>query len=113
MFSVILFATSHIGNQGESTFGIASIAMTGLTLAFSIWRTGTMWWAIDFHTAWDWAQSYLYGVADSGLMMKEHLLATHPLGDPVYSGVTTGPEGSVFVIPTLLLACDRNHEFSG
>ncbi len=127
MFSVILFATSHISNQGESTFGIASIGMTGLTLAFSLWRTGTLWWAIGFHTAWDWAQSYLYGVADSGLMMKGYLLATHPLGDPVYSGGTTGPEGSVFVIPTLLLACliihitlpkrtypmNRNQESSG
>jgi membrane protease YdiL (CAAX protease family) len=109
MFSLILFAASHISNQGESTFGIASIAMPGLTLAFSLWRTGALWWAIGFHTAWDWGQSYLYGVSDSGLMMKGHLLAAHPLGDPVYSGGITGPEGSVFVIPTLLLACMVNH----
>jgi hypothetical protein len=68
-----------------------------------LWRTGSLWWAIGVHTSWDWAQSFLYGVADSGLMTQHHLLATHPVGKPILSGGTTGPEGSIFAIVVLCL----------
>jgi len=105
LFSVGFFALAHTGNGGETPLGLAAVAAAGLTFAFSLWRTGTLWWAIGFHTTWDWAQSFLYGVPDSGLMMKGHLLATHPLGAPFWSGGTTGPEGSILLFPTLVLAC--------
>jgi uncharacterized membrane protein YbhN (UPF0104 family) len=41
---------------------------------------------------------FLYGVADSGTMVRHHLLATHALGKPILSGGLTGPEGSIFVL---------------
>ena len=53
------------------------------------------------HTAWDWGQSFLFGVADSGIMVQHHLLATHPQGKPLLSGGTTGPEGSILVVGVL------------
>jgi hypothetical protein len=40
----------------------------------------------------DWAQSFLYGVADSGTMVQHHLLATYPLGKPILSGGATAPK---------------------
>ena len=53
--------------------------------------------------AWDWAQSFLYGVPDSGGLVQGRLFATHALGNPLLSGGTDGPEGSVLCIPILLL----------
>jgi uncharacterized protein len=97
------FVLSHTGNQGESPLGILSAAIAGMVFAFSLYRTGSLWWAIGFHTAWDWTQSYLYGVADSGAMVRGHLLSAVPVGLPLLSGGAAGPEGSIFVIPTLLL----------
>jgi hypothetical protein len=69
-----------------------------MVFCLSLWRTGSLWWAIGFHAAWDWSQSFLYGVADSGLMAQHHLLATHPVGKPILSGGATGPEGSIFIV---------------
>jgi CAAX protease family protein len=43
-------------------------------------------------------------VADSGMMVQHHLLATHPVGKPILSGGTTGPEGSAWVILVMLVA---------
>jgi hypothetical protein len=100
----ILFGLGHTGNPGESPIGEVCAGAAGLLFCFSLWRTGSLWWAIGFHTAWDWSQSFLYGVADSGLMVQHHLLATHPVGKPILSGGSTGPEGSVFVIVVMLLA---------
>ncbi len=99
----ILFGLGHRNNPGESPIGMLSAGLAGLVFCFSLWRTGSLWWAIGVHTSWDWAQSFLYGVADSGLMTQHHLLATHPVGKPILSGGTTGPEGSIFAIVVLCL----------
>jgi uncharacterized protein len=96
-----LFGLGHGKNPGESPIGLLAAGLAGLVFCLSLWRTGSLWWAIGFHASWDWAQSFLYGVADSGLMVKFHLLATHPVGKPILSGGTTGPEGSIFVIAIL------------
>ncbi len=104
LLSGCLFAFTHTSNHGENPAGILAVALAGAVFAFSLWRTGSLWWAIGFHTAWDWAQSYLYGTPDSGNLVQGHLLATHPVGSPLLSGGTAGPEGSLFVLPTLLLA---------
>lgn len=97
MFS-ILFGLGHGSNPGESPIGLLSAGLAGLVFCFSLWRTGSLWWAIGFHASWDWGQSFLYGVADSGLMAQHHLLATHPVGKAVLSGGATGPEGSIAIL---------------
>jgi membrane protease YdiL (CAAX protease family) len=98
------FGFSHRTNPGESPIGMFSAGLIGMAFCLSIWRTGSLWWAIGFHAAWDWAQSFLYGVADSGILVQGRLFATHPVGRPVLSGGLTGPEGSVFILPTVALA---------
>ena len=97
----ILFGLGHSNNPGESPIGLLSAGSVGLVFCFSLWRTGSLWWAIGFHASWDWAQSFLYGVADSGLMVQHHLFATHPVGKPILSGGATGPEGSIYILAIL------------
>jgi uncharacterized protein len=102
IFSV-LFGLGHNKNPGESPIGELAAGLAGMVFCLSLWRTGSLWWAIGFHTSWDWAQSFLYGVADSGLMVQHHLMATHPEGKPILSGGATGPEGSIFIVAILAL----------
>lgn len=99
----LLFGLGHGKNPGESPIGLLTAGLAGLVFCLSLWRTGSLWWAIGFHTSWDWAQSYLYGVADSGMMAQHHLLATHAVGKPILSGGATGPEGSIFCVVVLIL----------
>jgi hypothetical protein len=80
------------------------VGLIGLVFCLALWRTGSLWWAIGFHAAWDWAQSFLYGVADSGTIAQGRLFAAHPLGRPILSGGLTGPEGSAFILPIVLLS---------
>ena len=98
----LVFGLGHGSNPGESPIGLLSAGVAGLVFCLSLWRTGSLWWAIGFHTTWDWAQSFLYGVADSGSMVQFHLLATRPVGRPILSGGATGPEGSLFILPVML-----------
>jgi membrane protease YdiL (CAAX protease family) len=93
------FGFTHRTNAGESPIGLVAAALIAVVFCLSLWRTGSLWWAIGFHAAWDWAQSFLYGVADSGTLIQGHLFATHPAGRVLLSGGLTGPEGSLFILP--------------
>jgi hypothetical protein len=98
-----LFFLAHTSNNGEDKLGLLLVFLAGGAFVVALWRTGSLWWAIGFHTAWDWSQSFLYGVPDSGLLIQGRMFATHAMGNPLLSGGTVGPEGSVFCIPLLLL----------
>jgi membrane protease YdiL (CAAX protease family) len=97
----ILFSLAHGKNPGESPIGLLAVVLVALVFCLSLWRTGSLWWAIGFHASWDWAQSFLCGVADSGHVAQHHLLASRPVGKAILSGGATGPEGSVFVLAIL------------
>jgi membrane protease YdiL (CAAX protease family) len=97
------FGAIHTWNRGENWIGIFAAASVGFALCVSVKLTGSAWWAIGFHAAWDWAETYFYGTPDSGLPAKGHLLTTNPAGAAIWSGGTDGPEGSLLIIPLILL----------
>jgi len=99
-----LFGLGHHSNPGESPVGLFSAALFSLLFCLAIWRTGSLWWAIGFHASWDWAQSFLYGVGDSGYRVQHHLLAALPVGPPLLSGGSAGTEGSIFMLGAFALA---------
>ena len=100
----IAFGLLHRSNPGESPVGLFSAGGIGLILCISLWYTGSLWWAVGFHAAWDWGESYFYGTADSGMVAQGHLFGEHPTGKLLLSGGSTGPEGSLFVVPLILIA---------
>ncbi len=97
-----VFALMHTCNVGESPFGLLFVGVGGLVFCLSLWCTKSLWWAVGFHTGWDWGQSYVYGTPNGGLMMKGHFLAEHPAGNPLWSGGRAGPEGSLLLLPLLV-----------
>ncbi len=98
-----LFGFIHTGNNGENWIGIFAAAAIGFVFCVSVRLTGSAWWAIGCHAAWDWAETYFYGTADSGMTAQGHYLTTSPTGAALWSGGTDGPEGSLLVLPIVLL----------
>jgi len=98
-----LFGFGHRSNPGESPVGLFAAGAIGLVFCLSIWYTGSLWWAVGFHAAWDWGESYFYGTSDSGMVARGHLFGEHPVGKILWSGGLTGPEGSLFTVPLLLI----------
>lgn len=97
------FGFIHTFNRGENWIGIFAAAAIGLVFCVSVRLTGSAWWAIGCHASWDWAETYFYGTADSGLPATGHLLTTTPAGSALWSGGTDGPEGSLLVLPVIAL----------
>ncbi len=99
----MLFGLLHTFNGGENLIGIFAAAAMGFVFCVSVRVTGSAWWAIGCHAAWDWAESYFYGTADSGMVVKGHYLTTSPAGNVLWSGGADGPEGSLLVLGVILL----------
>lgn len=93
-----LFAAIHLDNRGETVLGIFSVLVVALFFCFTLWRTGSLWFAVGFHFMWDYAQTFLYGVPDSAEVTAKRLLAPHIAGPAWLSGGTAGPEGSALCI---------------
>jgi hypothetical protein len=98
-----LFGYIHTSNNGENWVGIFAAAAIGFVFCVSVRVTGSAWWAIGCHAAWDWAETYFYGAADSGIPAQGHFLTTSPAGNALWSGGTDGPEGSLLVLGVILL----------
>ena len=98
-----LFGFVHTGNGGENWIGIFAAGFIGFVFCVSIWVTGSAWWAIGCHAGWDWAETFFYGAADSGMRGQGHYLTANPAGNPLWSGGADGPEGSLLVLGVILL----------
>ena len=96
-----LFGLGHGGKPGESPLGLVSAGLVAFAFALSLWRTGSLWWAIGMHTAWDWAQSFVFGVADSGHVVALNLLHSHPLGRVILYALPTLALSFVIIVWTL------------
>jgi CAAX protease family protein len=106
----VAFGAVHWRNPGESPVGVLSVFVTGMFLCLTLRRTGTLWFAIGFHAAYDFGETYLYSVPDSGIVMPGHLLASSFHGPAWLTGGTVGPEGSAFdfvIFAILFIVFDR------
>jgi membrane protease YdiL (CAAX protease family) len=101
----VLFGLVHASNPGESLVGLTSVVAVAMFFCLTLRRTGTLWFAVGFHAAWDYAQTFVYGVADSGYPSVGHLFNSHFQQGPKWlTGGTVGPEASWLVFPVLGIA---------
>jgi len=98
----VSFGLIHLRSESEVFLGITMAAMGGMVFSLCLKLSGSLWWGIGFHAAWDWAESFLFGTPDSGYLSQGHWLSSRPIGDVHWSGGSAGPEGSVLMIPVLL-----------
>jgi uncharacterized protein len=99
----VAFGFVHIFNPGENWVGIAGIVLTGLFWCFTLRRTGSLWFAVGMHASFDFGETFLYSVPDSGAIFPGHLSNASLAGPAWITGGSAGPEGSIFDFVTLLL----------
>jgi uncharacterized protein len=99
----VAFGLVHITNPGESKLGVAGVMLTGLFWCFTLRRTGSLWFAIGMHASFDFGETFLYSVPDSGVVFSGHLSNATLAGPRWLTGGSTGPEASVCDFLLLLL----------
>jgi hypothetical protein len=100
----LTFGLVHLGNTGESSIAVANAVAAGIVLCLCLRLSGSLWWGIGFHAAWNWAQSFVFGAPASGYLIEKRVLQWQAAGDPFWSGGLSGPEGSALALPILCIA---------
>lgn len=90
-----IFGAIHLGNPGEGWIGAVEVFIFGMFACFTLRRTGNLWFAVGFHAAGDYAETFLFSVPDSGMLAKGHLINSSLHGSKWLTGGTIGPEGSL------------------
>ena len=91
----LIFGIMHAKNSGESWVGLAGVVVSGLFWCLTLRRTGSLWFAVGMHASFDFAETFLYSVPDSGMTFPGHLSNATLHGPAWLTGGTVGPEGSV------------------
>jgi membrane protease YdiL (CAAX protease family) len=95
------FGAVHLDNPGEDWVGAASVVTIGLVFAFALRRTGNLWFAVGWHASFDFGETFLYSVPNSGVVFDGHLSNAALHGANWMTGGSVGPEGSVFSFVTM------------
>jgi membrane protease YdiL (CAAX protease family) len=69
------FGGIHLGNKGEAWIGVLAAGLIGFFFCLTLRRTGNLWFAIGFHASWDWGETYLYSVPNSGIIFARLYVA--------------------------------------
>jgi uncharacterized protein len=96
LITCLIFAGGHITNGGENLVGVSEIVLIALFICLALRRTGNLWFAIGWHMAFDWGESFFYSTPNSGIHATGHLLKASLMGSKWLSGGSVGPEASVF-----------------
>jgi uncharacterized protein len=99
----VAFGVVHRGNPGESKIGLAGVMLTGLFWCFTLRRTGNLWFAVGMHASFDFGETFLYSVPDSGVVFPGHLSNATLAGPAWLTGGSAGPEASVCDFIVLLV----------
>jgi len=99
-----VFGAFHLGNSGEDKVGALSVFAIGMFFCLTLRRTGNLWFAVGLHASFDWGETFLFSVPNSGIVVSGHLLNSSFHGPVWLTGGTVGPEGSVMAFVVVGLA---------
>jgi len=100
----VSFGGVHLLNKGEGWVGASGVVVIALIFALALKRTGNLWLVVGWHAAFDFGETFLFSVPNSGNVFPGHL-SNSSLHGPVWlTGGTVGPEGSVFSFFTMFAA---------
>jgi len=93
--SSIIFAVMHGLNPGADVFGIVNTIGIGVILCVLYFRTGSLWMAIGFHTAWNFSLGYIYSMPVSGIPLYGVLDVVEVDASSRLTGGSYGPEAGL------------------
>ncbi|HEX3430000.1 MAG TPA: CPBP family glutamic-type intramembrane protease [Rhizomicrobium sp.] len=100
----LLFAADHyFFKAGENIWDVITLVSLSLLLSYSILRTGTLWFAVGFHMAFDYMQLFVIGTPNGTLIPAGRLLNAHFTGPAWLTGGALGTEASFLMYPAIAL----------
>jgi len=95
VLTALIFGGAHFDNSGAGLWPVAALAIgPGLALGAAYLATGRLWLPIGLHFGWNFGQSGLFGLLDSGTSFPSVIDAS--IDGPYWlTGGAFGPEASL------------------
>lgn len=102
----LFFAVLHMSNDGANFFGIAQCFTFGLMASILVWKYNSLWGAIFLHAGWNFTQSILFGLPNSGVVFPYSVFKLEAASAGIFFDPAFGVEGSpaAFIIQFLVIA---------
>lgn len=93
----VFFGLLHVFNPGATFLPIFDIVICGISFSIAKWYTGSIWFVMGVHTAWNFTQNFLFGLPNSGLVSEASIwgLDAASARDSLVYNVAFGVEGAV------------------
>lgn len=98
------FGFMHFLKPNDGWIDPLSVALYGMFWCFTLWRTGSLWFAIGFHAASDYTDMVVFSepnTGNAGQPVPGHLLNVQFYGPDWLTGGPRGTEGSLLVFAIL------------
>jgi membrane protease YdiL (CAAX protease family) len=102
LITTALFAGLHLVKPHENAIDIGMIFALGLIICISVRITGSLWWAVGWHAAFDFGQIFIIGTPNGGRLPQGRLFDVTFPGPAWITGGELGTEASYFMIPASL-----------
>jgi membrane protease YdiL (CAAX protease family) len=103
LLSCLIYGAVHSMNPNATLLSSSIIILFGFLRIYGYLATGMLWLSMGMHIGWNFFQGPIFGFAASG-HQKATWLELEILEPNWLSGGSFGPEGSLLIIPIVLLA---------
>jgi CAAX protease family protein len=98
------FAADHYFTKtGENFWDLITLVSLSLLMCYSVLRTGTLWFAVGFHVAFDYMQLFVIGTPNGAQVPVGRLLNVTFAGPAWLTGGVLGTEASFLMYPMIAL----------
>lgn len=105
LVSSLVFAALHLANNGLTPLAFFNLFLFGVVMAVYVVKRGNLWGAAAIHSAWNFAQGNLFGVAVSGTSPADSVfVSTLSERGAMINGGAFGLEGGLAVTLVLVAA---------
>src|SRR5882762_4771920 len=100
----LIFAADHyFFKTGENIWDVITLVSLSLMMCYSVLRTGTLWFAVGFHIAFDYMQLFVIGTPNGARLPQGRLLDASFDGPAWLTGGVLGTEASFLMYPMIAL----------
>ena len=103
----LVFMAMHLANPGISPLALTQIFLVGVVFSLFVYYYNGLWIAMAFHAAWNFTQSILFGLPNSGIVSAYSVfkLDAASATSGLFYNVNFGVEGSAGANIILLAVC--------
>jgi hypothetical protein len=103
VIAAIFAALHYFFKEGENIWDVITLVSIGMMLCYSVKRTGTLWFAVGFHIAFDFMQFFVIGTPNGNAIPWGRMLDVTFNGPAWLTGGVLGTEASFLMYPAIAL----------